>query len=171
MGISRHEWADRHVPLLSSTLSRLPMVHSTPHQTEDVVFIPKINSMNLRHKGESGSGTWRKNRPRLKKYLCKTDGMNAWTWWTNKEVGHNQEATKDLNAISVTGNTFDTAKPTWFLKRVIERKGCENEHDLILDYFAGIGNDWPRSHQPESGRRRRPEYILVEMGEHFDTVS
>ena len=95
--------------------------------------------------------------------------MNAWTWWTNKEVGHNQEATKDLNAISGTGNTFDTAKPTRLLKRVIQL-GCENEHDLILDYFAGSGTTGHAvinlNREDDGGRK----YILVEMGEHFDTV-
>ena len=33
-------------------------------------------------------------RPRLKRYLYELKGQNAWTWWTNKEVGHNQEGKK-----------------------------------------------------------------------------
>jgi adenine-specific DNA-methyltransferase len=29
-------------------------------------------------------------RPRIKNYLSESDGISAWTWWTNKEVGDNQ---------------------------------------------------------------------------------
>lgn len=31
-------------------------------------------------------------RPRVKNYLSESDGISSWTWWTNSEVGHNQEA-------------------------------------------------------------------------------
>lgn len=34
------------------------------------------------------------SRPRLKNFLSESEGSNLWTWWTNEEVGHNQEAKK-----------------------------------------------------------------------------
>jgi adenine-specific DNA-methyltransferase len=30
--------------------------------------------------------------PRKKTYLYETEGITSWTWWENKEVGHNQES-------------------------------------------------------------------------------
>jgi len=36
------------------------------------------------------------SRPRKKVFMSETDGANAWTWWTNNEVGHNQEAAKEV---------------------------------------------------------------------------
>src|SRR5208283_27218 len=37
------------------------------------------------------------SKPRLKRYLSEMEGITAWTWWSNKEVGHNQEAKKEIN--------------------------------------------------------------------------
>lgn len=39
--------------------------------------------------GKDGKGI-----PRRKTYLNERKGVVPWTWWTNKEVGHNQEAKK-----------------------------------------------------------------------------
>jgi adenine-specific DNA-methyltransferase len=38
-----------------------------------------------------------KARPRVKNFLNETTGVSAWSWWTNSEVGHNQEAKKEIN--------------------------------------------------------------------------
>lgn len=37
-----------------------------------------------------------KSRPRLKKFRSESDGVNAWTWWSNNEVGNNQSSAKEL---------------------------------------------------------------------------
>ncbi len=37
-----------------------------------------------------------KARPRVKTYLNETSGISAWTWWQNSDVGHNQEAKKEI---------------------------------------------------------------------------
>lgn len=51
-------------------------------------------------------------RPRLKKFLNESEGVTTWTWWPNLEVGHNQEATKELNEIMCSADVFDNPKPT-----------------------------------------------------------
>ena len=73
--------------------------------------------------------------PRLKKYLSEADGYNAWTWWPNTEVGHNQEATKEVKDLLGAGDIFDNPKPTRLLKRAIEL--CASSNDIILDFFSG----------------------------------
>ena len=49
--------------------------------------------------------------PRRKTFLSEHAGVIPWTWWTNKEVGHNQEAKKEIIAIFGATNVFATPKP------------------------------------------------------------
>ena len=56
--------------------------------------------------GKDGNG-----RPRTKTFLFESEGVSSWTWWTNVEVGHNQEAKKEINQIFGADNAFDTPKP------------------------------------------------------------
>jgi len=65
--------------------------------------------------GSDGKGV-----PRRKTYLAESEGQTAWTWWTNAEVGHNQEAKKEIIALFGTANVFDTPKPERLLNRIIE---------------------------------------------------
>jgi len=100
-------------------------------------------------------------RPRLKRFLNEMKGQNSWTWWSNKEVGHNQEAKKEINSLFGSSNSFDTPKP----ERLLERILCiaSNKGDLILDSFAGSGTTGAVAQK--MGRR----WIMIELGEHCHT--
>ncbi len=74
-------------------------------------------------------------RPRLKRFLNEMEGQNAWTWWTNAEVGHNQEAKKEINELFGASDAFDTPKPERLLHRILQI--ATNENDLVLDSFLG----------------------------------
>lgn len=100
-------------------------------------------------------------RPRLKRYLSELEGQNAWTWWINSEVGHNQESKKEINALFPGDNTFDTPKPERLLHRILHI--ATNPGDLVLDSFLGSGTTAAVAHK--MGRR----YIGIEMGEHART--
>lgn len=102
-----------------------------------------------------------KQRPRIKTYLSEADGMKSWSWWPNKEVGHNQEAKKEINALFRPSNTFDTPKPERLIHRVLHI--ASNPGDLILDSFLGSGTTAAVAHK--MGRR----YIGIEMGDHAIT--
>jgi len=102
-----------------------------------------------------------KSRPRLKRFLCEMEGQNSWSWWTNSEVGHNQEAKKEIVALFGANNPFDTPKPERLLKRILEI--ATNPGDLVLDSFAGSGTTGAVAHK--MGRR----WIMVELGEHCHT--
>ena len=58
-------------------------------------------------------------------------------WWPNTEVGHNQEAKKEIVTLFGANSTFDTPKPERLLKRVIEI--ATNPGDIVLDSFGGSG--------------------------------
>ena len=75
--------------------------------------------------------------PRKKVYLSEKEGKNIWTWWTNKEVGHTQEATQELKAIFGTKTIFDYPKPVRLIQRVLQI--ATQKDSTILDFFAGSG--------------------------------
>jgi adenine-specific DNA-methyltransferase len=100
-------------------------------------------------------------RPRVKNYLSEVTGVSAWSWWTNSEVGHNQEAKKEINQLFGADEAFTTPKPERLLKRVLEI--ATNPGDLILDSFAGSGTTGAVAHK--MGRR----WIMIELGEHCHT--
>lgn len=106
--------------------------------------------------GKSGNGV-----PRRKNYLSETEGSSSWTWWTNAEVGHNQEAKKEINVIFGTENTFDTPKPERLIERVLNI--ATSMGDLVLDSFLGSGTTAAVAHK--MGRR----WIGIEMGDHART--
>lgn len=101
--------------------------------------------------GKDGNGV-----PRKKTYLSESTGVVPWTWWPNKEVGHNQEAKKEVNVL-FGDNSFDTPKPERLISRIIHI--ASNPGDLVLDSFLGSGTTAAVAHK--MGRR----YIGVEMGD------
>ena len=106
--------------------------------------------------GEKGSNT-----PRIKKFLSEVkDGITALTIWLHEDVGHNQDAKKEVKAFN-DQDVFDTPKPEKLLKRILTL--ASNKGDLILDSFAGSGTTGAVAHK--MGRR----WIMVELGEHCDT--
>ena len=106
--------------------------------------------------GKDGMGV-----PRKKTYLKDSKGVVPWTLWLNKDVGHNQEAKKEINAIFGSNNAFDTPKPERLIQRIIHI--ATNPGDLVLDSFLGSGTTAAVAHK----MNRR--YIGIEMGEHAYT--
>ncbi|MFC4172296.1 site-specific DNA-methyltransferase [Microvirga sp. GCM10011540] len=115
----------------------------------------------LSSEGRMWFGRDGKARPRVKTYLSEVEGVSAWTWWTNKEVGHNQESKKEINALFGASNAFGTPKPERILHRILEI--ATNPGDLVLDSFLGSGTTAAVAHK--MGRR----YIGIEMGDHAVT--
>ncbi len=103
------------------------------------------------------------NVPRLKRFLSEVmEGIVPQTIWLHDEVGHTQEAKKEVMAV-VPGDVevFQTPKPERLLKRILELS--TNSGDLVLDSFAGSGTTGAVAHK--MGR----QWIMVELGEHCHT--
>lgn len=106
--------------------------------------------------GKSGN-----NVPALKKFLTEVkDGTTSLTIWLHEEVGHNQDAKKEIKQFN-SKDVFDTPKPEKLLERIIHL--ATNPGDLVLDSFAGSGTTGAVAHK--MGRR----WIMVELGEHCHT--
>ncbi|GHT40206.1 hypothetical protein AGMMS49965_08140 [Bacteroidia bacterium] len=101
------------------------------------------------------------NVPRIKRFLTDVkQGLTSMTIWTYQEVGHNQDAKKEVVAFN-SESVFTTPKPERLLDRIITLATCEG--DLVLDSFLGSGTTAAVAHK--MGRR----YIGIEMGEQAKT--
>lgn len=79
--------------------------------------------------------------PALKRFLTEVkQGMVPQTLWTYEEVGHTQEAKKELLEYvkyEDTDNVLDTVKPTRLLKRILQIGTNPVEEDIVVDFFGG----------------------------------
>ena len=115
------------------------------------------------HWGKDGKG----KVPSFKRYkhmLRNADGVVPTTWWTFDEVGHNDTAKKEIQAIlTEDARSFSTPKPTALIERIL-RIGC-GANDLVLDFFAGSGttaHSVLKLNAEDGGKRR---FILVSNSE------
>ena len=108
-------------------------------------------------------------RPRQKKFLSESDGVNAWTWWTNDEVGHNQEGAKDVKSLLGTGDLFTNPKPIRLIKKILQL--ASNDNSLILDFFSGSATTAHAVMQlnAEDGGNRK--FIMVQLPEKCEESS
>lgn len=106
--------------------------------------------------GEKGD-----NVPRVKRFLTDVkQGMTSMTIWKHTEVGHNQDAKKEVKVFN-SDSVFATPKPERLIERILIL--ASNPGDLVLDSFLGSGTTAAVAHK--MGRR----YIGIEMGEHAYT--
>lgn len=106
--------------------------------------------------GEDGN-----NVPAVKRFLTEVKaGATAMTIWKYTEVGHNQDAKKEVKQFN-SESVFATPKPERLIERVLTL--ASNEGDIVLDSFLGSGTT--AAVAQKMGRR----YIGVEMGNHAYT--
>lgn len=115
----------------------------------------------LRDEGRLYFGKSGNSQPNAIRYLSEVEGLVPWTWWPHEEVGHTDEAKKEMMAIFPQAESFPTPKPVRLMERIIGI--ATNAGDLVMDSFAGSGTT---AHavlklNAHDGRNRR--FILVEM--------
>ncbi len=129
--------------------------------------VSKVNFQRLDTEGRIWWGDAGNNMPRLKRYLSDVkDGIVPQTMWFYKDVGHTQEAKKELlEAVDfdTSGDVFITPKPTRLIQRILQI--ASDKDSLILDSFAGSGTTGHAvlKQNAEDGGNRK--FILVEMDE------
>ena len=141
-------------------------------------FINPDNDPELMVNGRIMFGKTGKGRPGYKRFLSEaiTKGKTTTTLWD--DVKTTTEATNmllDQFGMSIPKISIDQIKPKpiEMIARPILLFRCSNE--LVLDYFGGSGTtahaviDINRQNL-ERGIDAKCKYILVEMGDHFDTV-
>ena len=109
------------------------------------------------------------NSPAVKKFLSEVqDGVVPQTLWFYKDVGHTQEAKKEIVSMLDFGNSddvFETPKPTKLIKKMLQIGTRAKENDIVLDFFSGSGTTGQavmELNADEGGNRR---FILVQLPE------
>lgn len=111
--------------------------------------------------GKDGSA-----QPSVIRYLSEVAGIVPWTWWPHEEVGHTDEARKEIQSIFGTQTAFDTPKPVRLIERVLQI--ALKSGDTVLDFFAGSGTTAhavAKLNAQDGGDRR---FILVSSTEATD---
>ena len=111
--------------------------------------------------------------PRLKRYLSDVrEGVVPQTLWQYADVGHTQEAKKELVSVlnfERSEDVFDTVKPTRLIKRILQI--ATDKDSIVLDSFAGSGTT---AHavlalNKEDGGNRR--FVLIECEKYADSIT
>ena len=118
----------------------------------------KMNDDNRIWFGKDGN-----NVPRIKRFLSEVGGVVAQTLWTYQEVGHNQDAKKEIKALFEGQALFGTPKPEKLLQRILTLGS--NKNDLVLDFFMGSATT--QAVAMKMGRR----FIGIEQMDYINTVS
>jgi adenine-specific DNA-methyltransferase len=104
-----------------------------------------------------------------KRYLDSVYGRLVTNFWPYSEVGHTDEASKELKQIFGGKMSFDTPKPTRLLRRILEI--ASDSDSIILDSFAGSGTTAHavlNINKADGGNRR---FILVEMEDYAENIT
>lgn len=118
--------------------------------------------------GPEGNGT-----PAIKRFLSEVkQGVVPQTLWPYSEVGHTQDAKKELLSMldfDTSADVFVTPKPVSLVERVIQL--ATDKDSVVLDSFAGSGTTGHATlklNAQDGGTRR---FILVEMEDYADTMT
>ena len=104
-----------------------------------------------------------------KKKFLKAEGMLPRTWWDKAEYSARDNGSRSLANLFGSNRGFDFPKAPEAVKDTLKVSSIGDE-GVALDYFGGSGTTAHAVidlNRQDNGKRK---YILVEMGDHFDTV-
>ena len=105
---------------------------------------------------------------RRKTYLENVGGRPATNYWPFSEVGHTDEAKKELLSLFDGKAPFDTPKPVRLLERILTI--ASDTESIILDFFSGSATTAHaviKKNAEDGGNRR---FILVQLNEMSKTA-
>lgn len=109
------------------------------------------------------------SQPNIIRYIDEIEGFVPWTWWPSDEVGHTDEAKKEMHSLFGREDAFPTPKPIRLLNRIIQI--ATRKDSIVLDSFAGSGTTAHAvlaANARDSGSR---SFILVEMEDYADKLT
>ncbi|GIV64732.1 MAG: site-specific DNA-methyltransferase [Bellilinea sp.] len=133
----------------------------------------RFSESTFREKVSKGEVLWGQGTayPMVKRYLSDAqEGLVPVTLFTRDFASDNMAANAELDALFGQGRAIQYPKPTLLVQRVGQITTRPNKGEFILDYFAGSGTTGHaviNLNREDGGRRK---FILVEMGEYFDSV-
>ena len=113
------------------------------------------------------------NMPRLKRFMAEVkQGVVPQTLWSYSEVGHTQDAKKELLSIldfDKSEDVFITPKPSTLIDRILQI--ATDKDSIVLDSFAGSGTTAHavlKLNAQDGGNRK---FILTEMMDYAETIT
>ena len=107
--------------------------------------ISEQNLWRLHGEGRIWWGLEGNNVPAVKRFLSDVkDGVVPQTWWSYEEVGHTQDAKKEVVAL-FGDDVFGTPKPEALIQRIVHI--ATDPGDLVLDSFLGSGTTAAVAHK------------------------
>lgn len=106
---------------------------------------------------------------RRKSYLEQMEGRVITNLWPYSEVGHTDEAKKELKDIFGGKVPFDTPKPLRLIERILHI--ATRPDSIVLDSFAGSGTTGHavlRQNRKDGGNRK---FILIEMMDYAEDTT
>lgn len=117
--------------------------------------------------GKDGDSVW---APKM--FLNEvSDGVTPLTLWTYNEVGHSQDATKELKKLFGNISVFDYSKPVEYIKRMVHLGTKKDEENIVMDFFSGsatTAHAVMELNAEDHGNRR---FIMVQLQEECDKKS
>lgn len=133
----------------------------------------RVSEEKFRELDQDGRIWWGKdgnNVPAPKIFLSEvSQGIVPQTFWSYEEVGHTQDAKKEIKEIFYGDSPFDTPKPVRLIDRILQI--ATNPGDIILDSFAGSGTTAHavlNLNKKNDGNRK---FILVEMEDYAENIT
>jgi adenine-specific DNA-methyltransferase len=112
--------------------------------------------------GETGD-----NMPAGKRFISEVkQGIVPQTLWHYKDVGHTQDAKKELLkfvSFENTDNVIDSVKPPTLIQKMLEIGTSNEDEDIVVDFFAGTGATAQAVFQQNAKDGGRRKFVLVQM--------
>ena len=109
--------------------------------------------------GNDGDGV-----PRQKRFLSDVKQyITPMTVWTYQEVGHSQEAKKELNDLFDGKAYFDYPKSLKLMERIIGL--CTKDNDIILDFFSGSATTAHAIFNKNVSDKNKRRFMMVQVNE------
>ena len=113
---------------------------------------------------DNGKGGMRK-----KTYITNVEGKVPTNFFPYTEVGHSDEATRELKEIFGGKSPFDTPKPTRLIERILDI--ATDDDSIVLDCFAGSGTTAHAVLMANKKKYSNRRFILIELMDYADTTT